>query len=274
MKQLARTATGEPLIGDEGGFVPLSSVDPSLETIDDALALAPDELPDPQDSSPDRMDPETIDFGTPLAEPGQLWGIGLNYTAHADDLDETRPSAPASFLQPPGVVTGPGGPIRLPPISVTDRPTAEAELGVVIGKRCRDVAVDEADSVIAGYLPVIEGTGEDIILENPRFLTASKRFDTFLVLGETIVCPTESERSTLDNWTIRTLRDGDVFAENQVGNARFSPQEIVSSLSQSTTIDAGSIISTGTPGAAPITPEHEVTAEIEPIGSVDSSVVR
>lgn len=274
MRRLARSTTGDPLLGDDDGFVPLSSVDPSLESIRDALAVAPDGLPDPGSVSASRLEEESIEFDVPIGEPTQLWGIGLNFEEHAKDLGEDRPDAPASFMKPPGTVTGPGGPIRLPPTSVSTTPTAEAELGVVIGPRCRDVSRDEADSVIAGYLPLIDVTAEDIIRENPRFLTWSKRFDTFLVLGKWITCPQVGELPPVDEWTVRTIHEGDVFAEDQLANANFSPHELVSSLSTGTTLDAGTIIATGTPGAAPIAPEHDVRAEVDPVGSVEARVTR
>lgn len=274
MKRLARSSTGDPLIGDEDGFVSLSSVDPSIESIQDALPLAPGDLPDPSSVAAPRLEPDEVDFGAPIAEPRQLWGIGLNFEDHAEEMGEERPDAPASFLKPPGTVTGAGGPIRLPPISVSTNPTAEAELGVVIGRRCRDISLDEANSVIAGYLPLIDVTADDIIRENPRFLTWSKRFDTFLVLGKSIACPTVGELPPMDEWTVRTITNGDVFAEEQLGEANFSPRELVSSLSVATTLDPGTIIATGTPGAAPITPDHTVRAEVDPIGAVDSTVTR
>ena len=62
----------------------------------------------------------------------------------------------------------------------SERTTAEAELGIVIGKKCKDVSVEEAKEVIAGYTPVIDMTAEDILQRNPRYLTRAKSFDTLL----------------------------------------------------------------------------------------------
>lgn len=274
MKRLARTVGGEPLLGDENGFVPLDSADQTLRSIEDALAIAPSGLPDPSDAAATHVSPDTIGFGIPLERAPQLWGIGLNYANHASDLAASRPSAPASFLQPPGVLNGPGGPIRLPPASVIETPTAEAELGLVIGRRCRDVSLEKVSEVVAGYIPVLDITAEEQVKENPRFLTRSKRYDSFFVLGRSIICPDGTERASIDAWNIRTIRNDEIVAENSVGNARFSPDEIVVSLSEGTTLDPGTVIATGTPGAVPIQPGDIVRADIDPLGSVRADVRR
>lgn len=273
MKRLARSTVGEPLVGDREGFVPLASLDAGLRTMDDALAMAPSGLPPIESASATRTPATGISFGVPVDQPPQLWGIGLNYREHAADLDESRPSAPASFLQPPGVLRGPGGPIQLPPESVVSTPTAEAELGVVIGRQCRNVQPEDAHQVIAGYVVAIDVTAEAIIRENPRFLTRSKQFDSFLIVGPEIHCP-EGENIDIDAWTIRTIHGTDVVAEAAVSAAQFSPADIVASLSQSTTLDPGTIIITGTPGAVPIESGDQVRAEIDPIGSVMAHVTR
>ncbi|OYR84154.1 fumarylacetoacetate hydrolase, partial [Halorubrum ezzemoulense] len=144
MKYLARTATGEPLLGDEEGYVPLGAVEPDLETVGDALPrAAAGDLGDVADATANPVPAGDVSFGAPLESFGKLWGIGLNYEEHAGDLDEQRPDEPASFMKPRSVLTGPGGPIRLPPESQSERVTAEAELAVVMGRTCRNV--DEGD---------------------------------------------------------------------------------------------------------------------------------
>lgn len=274
MLYLARSATGEPLLGDDEGFVPLTAAAPPVRTVNDALGHVTEGLAGPEEASAIRVPGDSITFGAPIDRPPQLWGIGLNYTAHATDLDETRPEAPASFLQPPHVLCGPGGPIRLPSRNISDEITAEAELGVVIGRTCKDVPVEEAGRVIAGYVCVIDVTAEDLVKQNPRFLTRSKRFDSFLVLGPWIACPQTPEFDAIDEWVIDTVVNDEIVATNSVDEARFSPFEIVSELSQDTTLDPGTIIATGTPGAGQISPGDTVRADIDPIGSVSATVTR
>lgn len=272
-KRLARTAGGEPLLGDEEGFVPLSSVHSALESVRDALPrAAAGTLGDPADAPADRVPREDLTFRPPLAEFGKLWGIGLNYAEHAGDLDEQRPEEPASFMKPNTALAGPGGPIRLPPTDRSERVTAEAELGVVVGRTCRNIETGTVDDVVAGYLPVIDMTAEDILQRNPRFLTRAKSFDTFLIPGPTIAVPEGSP--DLSSVSVRTEVNGETKAENRVANMLFPPAEIVAFHAGVMTLQPGDLFSTGTPGAAPINPGDEVRAVVESVGSVEAPVTR
>jgi len=268
---LARTATGDPLLGDESGCVPLDAAAPGVASVADALELVPGGLPDPSTATADPVPAEALSLGPAVEPAGKLLGIGLNYADHAADLDESPPDEPASFLQPATAATGPGGPIRLPPPDVTDRVTAEAELAVVVGRTCRDVAVEEVDDVVAGYLPVIDVTAEDVLQRNPRFLTRAKSFDTFLVLGPRLALP---GGVTLDDVEVRTIVDGEVIARNVVANMHAPPRELVAFHSRSTTLEPGDLISTGTPGAGVVAPDDRVRAEVEGVGAVTADVVR
>jgi len=272
MRYLARTATGDPLLGDDTGFVPLGAAFPDASSVRDALSRATTGLRAPADATADPVAREAITFGPPLDDPGKLFGIGLNYADHAADLSEEPPDEPASFFKPATAATGPGGPIRLPPREQSDHVTAEAELAVVIGRTCRNVAVDDAESVIAGYTPVIDMTAEDVLTRNPRFLTRSKSYDTFLVLGPHIAVPEAGP--TLDEVAVRTVVNGEIRARNVVDDMHFSPRELVAYHSAVMTLEPGDVISTGTPGAHPIEQGDRVRAEVDRIGSVGANVVR
>ncbi|ADD04411.1 fumarylacetoacetase family protein [Natrialba magadii ATCC 43099] len=275
MKYLARTLDGKPLLGDDEGYVPLSAAAPELESVSDALPrAAAGTLPDLDDVPAERTDPEHIQFAPPLAKFGKLWGIGLNYEEHAGDLDEQRPEEPASFMKPASALTGPGGPIKLPPVEQTDGVTAEAELAVIMGRQCRNVAERDADDVIAGYLPVIDMTAEDILQRNPRFLTRAKSFDSFIVVGPAIAVPEDEDSLALEELTVQTIVNGEVAAENEIRNMLFPPREIVSFHSNVMTLEPGDLFSTGTPGAEPLEPGDYVEASVESIGSVEAPVVR
>ncbi|SEO20829.1 2-keto-4-pentenoate hydratase/2-oxohepta-3-ene-1,7-dioic acid hydratase (catechol pathway) [Halogranum amylolyticum] len=261
------------MIGDEDGFVPLSSVDPSLTTVQDALPLAAaGELPTPALASSSPVSAAHLALAAPLERPGKLWGIGLNYADHASDLNEDSPTEPASFMKPATAATGPGGPIRLPSREISDRVTAEAELAVVIGRTCSDVAEADVDDVVAGYVPVIDMTAEDILERNPRFLTRSKSFDSFLVFGSELV--TTDEVGALDDLSVRTVVNEEVAAENRIRNMMTPPRELVSFHSEVMTLEPGDVISTGTPGAKHIVPGDNVRAEVERVGTATANVVR
>jgi len=194
MKYLARTATGDPLLGDdEGGTSPSAPSNPIWGASGKhSRAAAAGTLGDVADATADPVPAAAdISFGAPLESFGKLWGIGLNYAEHAGDLDEQRPDEPASFMKPSSVLTGPSGPIRLPPESQSERVTAEAELAVVMGRTCRNVEEAAFEDVVAGFLPVIDMTAEDVLQRNPRFLTRSKSYDTFLVPGAALAVPEE-----------------------------------------------------------------------------------
>ena len=273
MRRLAKSSDGRILIGDETGYVPLESADPAIDNLESALAAAAsDGLPDPSDARASPIPESDLQLVSPLPTGKKLWGIGLNYAEHAADLHEQRPEEPASFLKPATAATGPGGPIRLPPTSISDGVTAEGELAVVIGRTCKDVDIEEVDDVIAGYVPVIDMTAEDILRRNPRFLTRSKSFDTFIVFGTSIVV--DPPRRPLEKLEVRTVINEEVIARNHISNMLFPPAELVAFHSRVMTLEPGDIISTGTPGAGHIDPGDTVRTEIDEIGTVSAPVVR
>jgi 2-keto-4-pentenoate hydratase/2-oxohepta-3-ene-1,7-dioic acid hydratase in catechol pathway len=181
--------------------------------------------------------------------PPKLWGIGLNYSDHARDLSESAPtSAPASFMKPYTAIIGHGDEIRIPGLS--EKTTAEAELGVIIGRRCKDVPREKWKDVVAGFTVVIDMTAEDILRQNPRYLTMSKSFDTFFSFGPQMV--TLDEVDDVLKLTVSTVINGRVHAENTVDRMTFPPDELISYHSRVMTLLPGDVISTGTPGAVHI----------------------
>lgn len=270
-KRLARAQDGTPLLGGPDGFVPLTSALPSAD-LDDALGrAAAGTLPAADESTGSPLGDNELQFAAPLVRPGKIWGIGLNFLGHADDLDEDRPDGPGSFMQPATALTGPGGPIRRPPKDLAGLVTAEAELGIVIGRTCKDILEDDVDQVVAGWVPVIDVTAEDVFQQNTRFLTRSKSFDTFVVAGPWI--ETALSASSLDDIEVRTIVDGEVRAANTVDAMAFSPGELVAYHSRVMTLEPGDLIMTGTPGAHPIEPGCTVRAEVDRVGTLESAVV-
>lgn len=271
VRRLARAADGTYHVGDEDGFVPLSSADPQLSGESDVLAAAAaSSLPGPDEAPHDFIPPEQLSLSAPVSGSGTLWGIGLNYVDHADDLDATYPDEPASFCKPGTTLTGPGGPVRLPPTDQTERVTGEAELAVVVGRRCRNVAEEDVDDVIAGYVPAIDMTAEDILQRNPRYLTRAKSFDTFLVLGPWV----RTDPADLSDATVETVVNEEVVASNSVANMAFPPRELVAYHSRVMTLEPGDVITTGTPGAYPLSPGDTVSAAVEDVGTLEADVVR
>jgi 2-keto-4-pentenoate hydratase/2-oxohepta-3-ene-1,7-dioic acid hydratase in catechol pathway len=220
-----------------------------------ALAAAASGL-DPRDGIPLGK----TSFQAPYARPGKIWGIGLNYKSHAADLEAQAPvTQPASFMKPATAIIGPGAHIRLP--ADMGRVTAEAELGVIVGKRCRKVPLEKIGSHIFGYTTIIDMTALDILQKNPRYLTRAKSFDTFFSFGPVVI--TADELPELSDRVIRTRINGRLIAENVVANMTFNPFELLSFHSYVMTLEPGDIISTGTPGAGVIQPGDTVRCEID-----------
>jgi 2-keto-4-pentenoate hydratase/2-oxohepta-3-ene-1,7-dioic acid hydratase in catechol pathway len=192
---------------------------------------------------------EQLAYAPLYRRPRKIWGIGLNYVEHAADLSEKAPSTePASFLKPDTAIIGPGDPIRIPPQS--QRTTAEGELGVVIGRECKDVDEADAPSVVAGFTTIVDMTAEDILEKNPRYLTRSKSFDTFFSFGPELV--TVDEVDDVDALEVATIHNGEVHRRNVVSNMTFRPWWLVAFHSRVMTLLPGDVISTGTPGAVHI----------------------
>jgi 2-keto-4-pentenoate hydratase/2-oxohepta-3-ene-1,7-dioic acid hydratase in catechol pathway len=181
--------------------------------------------------------------------PRKIWGIGLNYVEHAEDLDAVSPSEePASFMRPDTTIIGLGDEIVLP--AQSKRVTAEAELAVIIGRTAKDISEEDAPSVVAGFTTVLDMTAEDILRRNPRFLTRSKSFDTFFSFGPELVTP--DEMADVESLEVATVLNGEVLRSNTVSSMMFSPCWLVSFHSKIMTLLPGDVISTGTPGAVEI----------------------
>lgn len=209
------------------------------------------------------------DYGPLYRHPRKIWGIGLNYAEHAADLKEISPDTePASFLKPDTTIIGPGDAIQLPKQS--DRVTAEAELGIIIGKECKNVPPEEAFDVVAGFTTILDMTAEDILEKNPRYLTRAKSFDTFFSFGPELLTPEEVE--AVLELTVATVKNGEVHRANSVSNMTFRPRDLIAFHSEVMTLLPGDIISTGTPGAAIIRAGDVVECRIDGFRTLQNPV--
>ncbi|TFD14339.1 fumarylacetoacetate hydrolase family protein [Cryobacterium sp. TMT1-2-2] len=216
---------------------------------------------------------DSVTFGAPYRHPRMLWGIGLNYVEHASDLAEGVPDEPASFIKGDHTIIGPGENIPIPWQSI--RTTAEAELGIVIGRYCRNVEPDDALGYVAGVVPLLDQTAEDILQRNPRFLTRSKNFPGFFSFGPSIVPLSEvfAFYDSLADVTVSTVINGAVHRSNTVSNMRYDPAFLISFHSKVMPLYPGDIISTGTPGAVQVRPGDVAECRIPGIGVLQNPVV-
>jgi len=191
----------------------------------------------------------SVEFGPLYRRPRKIWGIGLNYVAHAADLAEKAPNEdPASFMKPDTTIIGSGDTVNIPLQS--EKTTGEAELGVIIGKECKDVPESDWLSVVAGFTTILDMTAEDILRKNPRYLTRSKSFDTFFSFGPVLVTP--DEIADVLKLKVATVINGKIHAENVVANMTFPPPYLVAFHSRVMSWLPGDVLSTGTPQAVPL----------------------
>lgn len=211
-------------------------------------------------------DEHCVDPGAPVlapwTRPRKILGIGLNYGAHAGDLGEQAPrTSPASFIKGDHTIVGPGEPIVVPP--GIGKVTAEAELGLVIGRTCYQVGVDEALAYVAGVVPVLDQTAEAVLMENPRYLTRVKNYPTFFSFGPDLITLDEVlANGPLAELRVATVHNGAVHRKDTVSGMTFSPAELLSFHSQVMPFYPGDVLSTGTPGAVGISAGDEVQCEL------------
>jgi 2-keto-4-pentenoate hydratase/2-oxohepta-3-ene-1,7-dioic acid hydratase in catechol pathway len=212
-------------------------------------------------------------FLAPYTSPRKIWGIGLNYTAHADDLAASYPDEPASFMKGEHTIIGPGDPIDLPEQS--NRVTAEAELGLVFGKTCSAVEQDRALDYLWGVCPVLDQTAEDILQRNPRFLTRAKNFPGFFSFGAvTPLHEVIARFGGLADIEVTTAKNGTPYRTNRVANMIFPPELLISFHSKVFPFYPGDLLSTGTPGAVPVEDGDLAQCTIPGVGAIANPVRR
>jgi 2-keto-4-pentenoate hydratase/2-oxohepta-3-ene-1,7-dioic acid hydratase in catechol pathway len=203
------------------------------------------------------------DFAPPYLSPGKILGIGLNYGAHAGDLGEQAPrTSPASFFKANHTIVGPGQDIVVP--AGIGKVTAEAELGLVIGRECYRVGEDEAMDYVAGVCAVLDQTAEAVLMENPRYLTRVKNYPTFFSFGPVIITMDEvlAAVGDLGRLSVATVSNGATHRADTVSGMTFSPAELLSFHSHVMPFHPGDIISTGTPGAVAIAAGDVVACDL------------
>ena len=179
------------------------------------------------------------------------------------------PAHPLFLLKPAGSVIGSGEPIRRP-VSYAGKIVYEGELGIVIGRRCRDASVEEAAQAIFGYTLVNDVTAADLLNENPHFpqWCRAKGFDTFCCIGPAIVSGFDWQSAHLV-----TMLD-DVERQNYpLSDMVFSPAEQVSLISQDLTLEPGDVIACGTSvGVGSIKDGATVSISIDGIGTLRNTL--
>ncbi|HMG02751.1 MAG TPA: fumarylacetoacetate hydrolase family protein [Edaphobacter sp.] len=261
------------LLGDE--IVDLtglahSSVLAIIEAGDSALA----EIKAKLDKAP-RVSLSEVTLHAPLRPP-RVFGVGLNYASHAAESKMAVQKVPTVFMKLSSSVVGPDVPVVLPKIS--SQPDYEAELGVVIGKSGYQIAASDWQQYVYGYTIVNDVSARDIQLATSQW-TLGKSFPSFTPLGPAVV--TSDEVGDPHTLNIALTIDGETLQSANTRDLIFKVPALIEYISSTTPLEAGDVISTGTPegvglGRTPqrwLKPGEEIVITIEKLGSLRNRTV-
>ena len=205
----------------------------------------------------------------PPCTPSKIVGLWNNLAAAANKNGWAQPAEPLYFFKPSTACIGHGAPV-VPPRSYEGRVVYEGELGVVIGKQCTDVAIDEVDDVVFGYTCINDVTALELITADDSFpqWCRAKSFDTFAPIGPVVACGIEP-----DGLTIQTRVGGKVRQDYPVSDMFFSPRRLVSLISRDMTLMPGDVIACGTSsGVLPMRAGTEIDVDIAGIGVLTNAL--
>ena len=199
------------------------------------------------------------------ASPRKIVCVGRNFGAHAKELGNEPPKEPLIFLKPSSSIVGPDEVIELPRQS--QRVDHEAELGVVIGKRARDVRAEDALDHVFAYTLVNDVTARDLQVSDGQWGRA-KGFDTFCPVGPILV--PDLDPTSL---RVRCLVNDEVRQDDVTANMIFDVRAIIAFVSAAMTLEPGDLIAMGTPaGVGPLADGDRVEVQITGIGSLVNRV--
>ncbi len=201
----------------------------------------------------------------PPVQPSKIICVGRNYAAHAAEHQAEVPEVPLLFLKPPSSIIAPGETIILPPQS--RQVEHEAELAVVIGRRGRRIAIDEAHEYVFGYTVANDITARDLQRSDKQW-TRGKGFDTFCPIGpwiETDFDPSDALITCHVNADMRQMAS--------TRDMVFTVRQLIAFASSVMTLEPGDLLLTGTPaGVSPLAPGDRVEVTIEGIGTLENPV--
>jgi 2,4-diketo-3-deoxy-L-fuconate hydrolase len=211
----------------------------------------------------------------PIERPGKIVCVGLNYRDHAEEQGVELPDAPLLFAKWPNALIGPGEPIVIPP--VVTQCDYEAELGVVMGARVKDVSQENAFAAVRGYVCANDVSARDLQFADGQW-TRGKSPDTFCPVGSLVPAVEISDPHDL---SIQAIVSGEVLQDSSTANLIFGIDEIISYASRTMTLEPGDLILTGTPAGVGVfrdpqrllRPGDEVTVAIEGVGTLTNPVV-
>jgi 2-keto-4-pentenoate hydratase/2-oxohepta-3-ene-1,7-dioic acid hydratase in catechol pathway len=218
----------------------------------------------------------SLRLGMPIARPGKLICIGLNYALHAKEGGNPIPDYPAVFLRVQSSLVGPDAPMLRPGCS--DKFDYEAELAIIIGTRARCVSEADALAHVAGYSLFNDGSIRDYQRKSTQW-TMGKNFDATGAFGPEIVTADEVPPGAAP-LRITARVDGQTVQDSTTADMIFSVARCISILSEVMTLEPGDVIATGTPSGVGyarkpplfLAPGMTVEVEVEGIGVLRNSI--
>jgi 2-keto-4-pentenoate hydratase/2-oxohepta-3-ene-1,7-dioic acid hydratase in catechol pathway len=243
--KLATLKDGSAVLVSKSGIIPFSKLgfsgnmrelidagQPELEKLEDSVKAVKKDI---------ILSHKALD--APLRNPSKIVAIGLNYFDHAKESNMEIPASPLVFAKFNNSITGPTDPIVIP-LEITRQVDYEAELGVIIGKRAKNIDKGNALDYVFGYTILNDVSARDIQFPDKQWVRG-KSLDTFCPMGPVIV--TKNEIQNPQDLEIGCSVNGITLQKDNTKNMIFSVADIISLLSRSFTFEPGDIIATGTP---------------------------
>ena len=225
--------------------------------------------------SPKSFGVDGLRLGPPIPDPDKILCMGLNYRDHAAEAGLDLPTVPLFFAKFRNSLIGPGDQIVLP--AASSKIDYEAELAVVIGSRCRDVAAEDALDHVAGAMALNDVSARDLQAQASQW-TMGKAIDTFAPCGPALVLC--DEISDLQELGIRTRVNGETLQDANTSLMVFGVAEAIAFLTRVMTLEPGDIIATGAPAGVGMARQPRVwlrdgdtvEVEIDEIGTLRNPV--
>jgi 2-keto-4-pentenoate hydratase/2-oxohepta-3-ene-1,7-dioic acid hydratase in catechol pathway len=204
----------------------------------------------------------------PPVSPSKIVCVGRNYADHAKELGNAVPTEPLIFLKPPSSLIAHGDAIHYPALS--SLVSYEAELGVIIGRRARNVRKQDWADYVWGYTCVNDVTARDLQKKDGQW-TRGKGFDTFCPVGQWAV---PAGTVALKGLRVQGYLDGKLVQDAPVTDMIFDLGDIMAYVSRFMTLEPGDLIATGTPpGVGPLLPGSAVRVVIEGVGALENPII-
>jgi 2-keto-4-pentenoate hydratase/2-oxohepta-3-ene-1,7-dioic acid hydratase in catechol pathway len=269
-----------PGIATEKGIIPVNKFAAKKYT-DEPLSIADltdlSEIEHKGSSQPENLlQEENLLFGPCVPEPSKIICIGLNYRKHAVESGMAIPTVPVVFTKYNNTLTTYGADVELGPEG--QQFDYEVELGVVIGRKCKHVAEEDALDYVLGYCVANDLSCRDLQFLSSQWLLG-KSLDGFLPLGKYLV--TADEVGNPQDLRLTCSLNGEQRQNSSTADMIFSVAEIVSFLSRHMTLEPGDLIVTGTPEGVImglkeknwLKPGDVVQVEIEKLGSTINRMI-